>query len=156
MITKLKNIMKKLWEFIKSIVPRILEGLFDFAKKHAELAVKVTNALKEAVEHPAADFLVNLTKTDLDNKALAILRKVLTVVVKKVAVVHGVVSGSEDENEAIRKLVEHIRSLPKDERPSYYVQFAAEVLLAYTNGRISVAQAYYLPQLVYDGVFSKK
>lgn len=141
--------MKKILNKIKGW----FSNSFQFLKNNSELAVKVTAKLKEYVESPMADLAINLIPTNVDNAALILLRKHLPKVAFKIGVAHQICSESENPNQAIGKLIEHLKGLKLEARAAFWVQFAGELNLAFSDGKITFPEAVMLSQMVYIDIY---
>lgn len=141
--------MKKIINKIKSW----FSNSFQFLRNNSELAVKVTAKLKEYVESPMADLAVNLTPTNLDNSGLILLRKYLPQVAFKMAVAHNIMQESANPNQAIGKLIEHLKGLKLEARAAFWVQFAGELNLAFSDEKITFPEAVMLSQMVYIEIY---
>lgn len=68
------SIFKENWmDFVKKLWRKIPEDL----KEELNNIVGIVNFIKEQVDSPVLDVLVGLSKTDIDDKALAWLREIL-------------------------------------------------------------------------------
>jgi len=153
MIEKMKNFIKKVTGFLKNL----FTDLFEELKKNSFLAVKITDKLKEMVESPVLDFVVdNLIKGEVDNFILEKLRVILPEVAFKIAVVHGIMQESDSSSESIAKLVEYLKGLNPNARVAFWVLFSGELNLSLADGKINLAEAFALAQLAYNELKGRK
>lgn len=143
--------MKKIINKIKSW----FSSSFKYLKINSDLAVKVTAKLREYVESPMADVAVNLIPGNLDNAALVLLRKHIPSVAIKVALAHDIIQNSTVPSEAITKVIEHLKGLKMEARAAFWVQFAGELNLALSDGKITFAEAVILSQMSYVEFYEK-
>ena len=149
----MKNLIKKLTVFLKNLFADIFEEL----KKNSFLAVQITDKLKELVESPVLDLVVDfLIKGETDNVILQKLRVILPEVAFKIAVVHGIMQESDSSSESIAKLVEYLKGLNPNARVAFWVLFSGELNLALADGKINLAESFALAQLAYNELKSRK
>jgi hypothetical protein len=82
-----KSIIAGIGTFISKLV-----GIF---KISTAAGISIANDIKNAVDSPLADLVVNLTPTNLDNQALAQLRIWIPVLLKDLGLVHDITGGLE-------------------------------------------------------------
>lgn len=144
--------LKKIIEFIK----KKLANVFEFAKKNSIVAVKATNVLKQVVEGGAASFIVTLTKTDLDNKALAQLKIIVPKVAREMAIAHGIIQAADKNADALAAIIVHVQKLLPDGRTEFWVGFCGRVNFYMADGNLSLAEAIGLGQIVFAEMFPKQ
>ncbi len=81
--------------------------VFKWSKKYGEPIVLFLEKVNEAVKNPALDIVVHITTTGIDDKILALLRFYLPAVILKLDLV---IDALDDEDEALRELVNYLRS----------------------------------------------
>lgn len=141
---------------MKKIIKKIKDWFsdsFNLLKKNSELAVKVTAKLKEIVESPVADIAVNLSPSNIDNAALIAIRKYIPKVAFKMALAHQICEESFTPNEAIGKLINYLKGLKLEARAAFWVQFAGELNLAFSDGKLTFPEAVMLSQMVYIEIY---
>lgn len=114
------------WDSIKSV----FQKQWDAADHNLlEFAIKVTNVLKIACQSGTATFLTDLTKTDLDNEALAIANKWLPVVLADEIMLQGINSASsqEDVQAAFGKVLDSFGKFTSDQKEKFYTSVAAQI-----------------------------
>lgn len=145
MIKFMKNLIKKIGAFLK----RLTGKAFEVLRANASLAVTVTAKLKDLVESNAVGTIVDLIPGEGDDRALAMLRKVLPVVSEKLAVLFGALSASEKNADAVALIIEKLRSVNPEARAPFWLAFSAELNSALSDGKISLAEAAALAQMIY-------
>jgi len=148
-MNKIIKYMKNLFQQIVTWVKGVLGNLLDHFKNVSKIAVEVTTKLKFIVESEALDVAVDLIPGDVDNKILDKVRTILPIVIKKVSFAAGIASDSDSNSEAIKKFIEHLRSLNPEGRKAFWVTFAAEMNIALSDGKLNFAEAVILTQLTY-------
>jgi hypothetical protein len=142
----MKRLLNNIWRGLKSI----FEDSFDFVRKNSKIAVIVTDKLKLAVENKYAPFVVEIIPGEIDNIALDILKKYLPEVSYRIAVIHGLLQENDVKHEALDRIIEHLKTLNKDARVSFWVMFAGELNVALSDGKINLAEGLALSQLMYN------
>jgi len=141
--------MKKLLDKISLFLSTLIGGLFELFRKHAELAVKITGNLKAIIESPITGVIADLIPGDLDNKVLLRLQKVVPVVAEKMALTYGILKENDKNSDAYDAIVKHLKQLNPDARASFWIIFSGELNLALSDGKLTLAEAVSLAQLVY-------
>lgn len=151
-LNNIGNFFKKIANWIKGN----LEDGYELAESRAEAAVIIVNKIKEAVENPAIDFWVELTKTGVDNRLVYIARMTITQIAFKLAVAKGILKDSDSPSMALYNVIDHLRSIPKAGRRSWWIEFAAELLGAFMDGKLSFPELVSLTQMVLKKLFPNK
>jgi hypothetical protein len=147
--------IRKLWLSVSGWVKGIFGNSLVWLKKNSQIAVNVTQKLKEIIESPVADLVTALIPGELDNKIKDLLRKIVPEVAIKVGIAHNILQASEEPNEAIAKIVEYLKTLPKEGRAAFWIQFAGELNFVLADGEITFPEAVALSQLVYAEFYKK-
>ena len=114
------------------------------------------NKIKDAVENPAVDFWVELSKTQVDDRLLYIARTVVAQIAFKLGVAKGILKDSDSPSMALYNVIDHLRSIPKAGRRSWWIEFAAELLGAFMDGKLSFPELVSLTQMVLKKLFPNK
>jgi hypothetical protein len=141
----MKNLIKRITAFLK----RLTGKAFELLRENAGLAVRVTDNIKKLVENPAADVLTALIPGDLDAAALAALRRVLPGVSEKLALAFNIINENSKNADVVAATIEHLRSLEPGVRSVFWLSFSAELNAALSDGKISLAEAAALAQMIY-------
>lgn len=126
------KIFGSVWDSIKGV----FQKQWDEANHDLlETAVKITNVVKIALASDTANFLVDLTKTDLDNEALAIANKWLPVVLADEMMLQGINSAStQDEVQAaFGKVLDSFGKFTTDQKEKFYTSVAATIYKVYNE-----------------------
>jgi hypothetical protein len=145
MLNCMKNLLKKIGVFLK----RTTGKAFALLRDNAALAVEVTARLKAIVESDAAGTVVELIPGKADDVALAALRKVLPIISKKLAVIFGALKENDKNADAVEAIINRLKELEPSLRGSFYLAFSAELSAALSDGKLSLAEAAALAQMVY-------
>lgn len=148
--------MKKIIKRINAFFQELFQDLFSFVKHNSIVAVKVTSELKRFVESPISDFVVTLIPTDVDNVVLERIRKVIPEVAAKVAIFHGIIKDSDDKTMAATKIIHYLKTINKDARVGFWIEFAGHLNMALSDGKIDFTEAVILSQLAYNDLKKKK
>jgi hypothetical protein len=149
---KIKLLLGKIETWIKST----LEKGDKFIRKNGEVAVKVTQALKNAVESNIVKTIVELTPTDLDDRALFVAQKILPKVAFHVALGMGLVKETSSPEEAVKALQEYLQGILPDGRAKFWADFAAVALVFLQDGKISWREGNILTQMYYEEFYGNK
>ena len=121
-----------------------------------EAVIKITNVLKIACQSQTATFLTDLTKTDLDNEALAIANKWLPVVLADELMLQGINSAStQDEVQAVfGKVLDSFGKFTSDQKEKFYTSVAATMYKVYqeikSGQKITFGQAASLVEKAFE------
>lgn len=141
--------MKKVFEKIVSSVKSMFGKGFDSFRQYSHIAVKVTNQLKIAVESPYADLATTLIYSEVDDFILLKLRKVVPKVALKMAIIHGILSTTDKNSDAVANLIEYLKKLNPDARTGFWLTFSGEVNMGLADGKISLSEAVILTQMAF-------
>lgn len=144
--------LKQIGAFLK----KVFFGAYDLLQDKGYIAVLITNNLKQIIESPIVDIVTALIPGEVDNLIVSKLRVILPKVAFKVATTHGVISTHERPSEALKILFEHLRSLPKDERAIFWIDFAAELNLNLEDDNLSFRESIDRTQALYVKFFLNK
>lgn len=124
----MKNLFKKLINFITGAARKIKEAL-NFGKD-------IANRVKQVVDSPLLDVVVNLTPTPLDNAALTYLRNTLPTWIEKMGWAEKKVSDFDETT------LPHVLNAISAE--------AAKLTAEKTNAYLTRQQAIAAAQIIYD------
>ena len=141
----MKNLITKISLFLKKLTGKALTLL----RNNAGISVQITARLKEIVESKAAATAVNLIPGNLDNATLEVLKRILPLVSEKLAVVFGALRDNSKNSDAVTVIISRLRELEPDLRGSFYLAFSAELNVALSDGKLSLAEAAALAQMLY-------
>lgn len=144
--------------FAKKILHAIgnfLQSEFKRAHESAKIAVKVVAMIKSAIESPVAGVIVDLTPFDFDNKLRDLVMKYTHDVSKGILVAEGVI-GTTNTADAILTLVHFLQTKTSTARAKFYVDLAARLTDALSDGELSHAEAVAISQVVFEELFGKE
>jgi hypothetical protein len=104
-----------------------------FVKLNVRPAIILAETLKFLVDNPTADLVVSLTKTPLDDMAIAALRKYIPTVLAGLKISEKC-SQLEDADDQLRCYIEEIRKLPIDLQQSMLHRFASRLAVLSAAG----------------------
>jgi hypothetical protein len=151
--------MNKFKAFIAKILPwlmNMLTEIYQEAEEKAEVAVKAVSAVKKVVENPSLSMMVAMTETGVDDKYLAKAQLIVAKVALKLGVMKGIVKESETPLQALNLVIDHLRSVKKDARRSWWIEFAAEALGVFMDGKVTFPELVGLTQMVFRKLFPEK
>jgi hypothetical protein len=115
------RLLREITKFIKKLIVTVRVAI----DRYFSEAVRIGYILKDVVNSPIAEMLVKLTKSDLDDKTLSLLRKVLNVLFPDFKF-QG--KGKKAELEYVASVAEEIQKMSKDMKQA--VLFKAVSLIA--------------------------
>lgn len=145
--------MKKLLEKIKNALLKAFGALLDFFVRNGEVAIKVTNTVKEIINNPAIDWVVALTPTKADDKLLAEAKKIVPQVALKVGLAMNIITIAEAEEDkviAFSKVLDFVSTqLSEEGKAIFYRELSGAVAEALSDGNISGGEAIAIVQLIF-------
>jgi hypothetical protein len=155
-MNQLIKIMKKLLEKIKNALLKAFGVLLDFLVKNGEVAIKVTNTVKEIINNPAIDWVVALTPTDVDDKVLAEAKKIVPALAVKVGLAMNIVTiaeAEEDEVIAFSTVLAFVSDqLSEDGKAIFYRELSGLIAESLSDGNISGGEAVAIVQLIFKKI----
>ena len=155
-MNQLIKTMKKLLEKIKKGLIKAFGALLEFLVKNGEVAIKVTNLVKEVVNNPAIDWVVALTPTKADDKILSIAKVMLPELAVKVGLAMNIVTiaeSEEDEAIAFSKVLGFVSDqLSEEGKAIFYRELSGLIAEALSDGNISGGEAVAIVQLIFKKI----
>lgn len=127
-----------------------------------EIAVTITQAVKDALNSNLVDFLTKVIPGDVDDKIVAILREKVPILLADELMIQAAgVPATEEEAQALAtKLLESFGGLKDDQKEEFYTKVAAKIyifLQAHKNGeRVTFGQAAALVESAYQSWLKSK
>lgn len=150
---KLIIFMKKVIERIKLAISKVFGHILDFILDNGDVAIKVTDIVKDVVNNPLIDWGVALTPTKSDDVLLAKAKKLVPVVSVKLAVVMGLAKEADlsgDPNKVAGKVFEMVREvLPEEGHAVFYRELSGMIGEALADGKITRGELIAILQLKY-------
>lgn len=121
-----------------------------------EVAIVITNVVKNALSSNTAQFLVDLTKTNLDNEILAIANKNLAILLGDEILLQGVKDATTtDEIQAVfQKVLDSFGTMTDSQKEKLYTSLAADVYKLYlevkSGQKITFGEAALLVESAYQ------
>jgi len=144
----LKDEMKKLIDKISAFLKKLSGKGFDVLRDNSVLAVQITHRLKTIIESKTTATVVDLIPGHLDNITVALLKRVLPVVTEKLAILTGALQNEKDAD-VVEVVIRKLQELHPELRDSFYLAFSAQLNRALADGKISLAEAASLAQMLY-------
>jgi hypothetical protein len=150
------ELMKKIFNVIKNVLTKLWGNMLAFLVERGEVAVKVTNIIKEIVENPAINYIVALTPTSKDDVILAKAKALIPKVAFQVGLAMNMikaVDASENELEAAARVIDYVRlHINEDGKGIFYREFAGKLAEYLSDGHLSTAEAVALAQLIFKRI----
>jgi hypothetical protein len=135
---------------------RLFDGIFKGMKTYAGVAVEVTQKLKEIIESGLPQVITALTPGTADDELVRKVALLAPQVMEKILIGEGLIVGAESPSDAFYKITNHIRSLIPSARVKFWMLFSGELTAALSDGKLTLAEATGLAQLVYAEQQAKK
>lgn len=147
------------WDSIKGMFQKTIEAAnHDFL----QAAILVTNVVKTALSSGAAQFLVDLTKTDIDNKLLATANQYLPVLLADEIMLQGITTASTEEEvqAAYGKVLDSFGKMSDSKKEEFYTSLAANIYKVYqeieSGKKITFGEAALLVETAYQEWLNSK
>lgn len=148
--------MKKLINKIKTFLAKAWGSLFFFLVDKGEVAIKVTNVVKDILNNPAIDWVVELTPTKADDILVSKAKVFVPKVANQIGLAMGILRNAEDEKDAFEKVLNYVSQLPLEGKAIFLREFSGHLALALSDdGKVSPAEMIGLVQLIYKGLIKK-
>lgn len=150
--------------FFGKIFGSVWDSISGFFKKQwdaadhngLELAIKLTNFVKICCQSQEANFLVSITKTGLDDAALAFAKKWLPSVLADLLLIQGIntASSEADIQVAFGKVLDSFGKFTTDQKERFYTSVAATIYKLYlevqSGQKITFGEAAKLVQTAFE------
>ena len=150
--TKISAFLKKVWK----AVSKAWNKLEDEVKEMVPVAIKVTNAIKEIVEDGSftgelieAVIAKIKIKGDIDEKALALIRKWVPEILTRLIIVKNISEMSTTEAQ-LSAIIDEIKVYNNDQKELFWDGFAKKFLEYASDGKIDKNEVAYLVKWYYD------
>lgn len=148
--------MKKLLERIKNALLKAFGKLLELLVNNGEIAIKVTNTVKEIINNPAIDWVVALTPNKTDDKVLAQAKKVVPELAIKIGIAMNILTiadAEEDQAIAFSKVLEFVSNqLPDEGKAIFYRELSGIIAESLSDGHITGGEAVAIVQLVFKKI----
>lgn len=146
-------------EFLKKIWFKIESIWKDVDKKFipvADVAVKVTNQIKAIMDSGVPATLAAITPTDLDDKVVAALNRVLPTVVAELTILRNLAVDQSTPDVAIATLLDEVQKLLPDKQKYQWVEFSSELTRKLAadleDGDLSITESISLAHYIYEAI----
>lgn len=140
----------KIFRRIGAWFKKVFDKEFHFLKKNSKMAVEVTNVLKGLVESPITAAVVNLTPITWDNELLFKARPIVRKVAIEMAIAHGIIQTAENNSNVFAAIIDHLKQFVADGRVGFWVEFSGRLNVAFSDGKISLAEGISLAQMIFE------
>ena len=145
--------MKKLINQIKEALSKVFGGFLEILVDRGQIAIKVTNIVKDFIENPAVDLVVALTPNKKDDVLLARAKVLVPKILVQIGMAMAIVQKAEAESDpevAYSVVLSYISTkLPEDGKAIFYRELSGRVAQALSDGNMSVAESIGLVQLIF-------
>jgi hypothetical protein len=148
--------MKKLINQIKEALSKVFGGFLEILVDRGQIAIKVTNIVKDFIENPAVDLVVALTPNKKDDVLLARAKVLVPKILVQIGMAMAIVQKAEAESDpevAYSVVLSYISTkLPEDGKAIFYRELSGRVAQALSDGNISTAESIVLVQLIFKNL----
>jgi hypothetical protein len=148
----MKNILKRFFNWVNET----LKDLAELAEERAVVAVKGVAAVKMMVEDARISLVGALTAAGVDDRLIGKIHAVLAKAAHKLGVAHGFIKETESPLQALNLVIDHLRSINKSARRSWWIELAAETLGILMDGKVTFPELVGLTQMVFRKLFPGK
>jgi len=145
--------MKKLINQIKEALSKVFGGFLEILVDRGQIAIKVTNIVKDFIENPAVDLVVALTPNKKDDVLLARAKVLVPKILVQIGMAMAIVQKAEAESDpevAYSVVLSYISTkLPEDGKAIFYRELSGRIAQALSDGNMSVAESIGLVQLIF-------
>lgn len=120
-------------------------------EKPADIAVKIVNSIKQYIFNPAVDLITLLSRTDIDNKIVEIVRQYLPTVLSTMLKAENIISdiAKGDLTSLLRIFADYIKGISAEARGKWWAELAALLLPLIAGQPVAKPVAMSLTQGVY-------
>jgi hypothetical protein len=141
--------MKDLLNKIKEKVISFFRRLTGKAKEIIPVGIKIVEAIKQITDSNIADVFVELTVfTELDNKILKLVHRVLPKILKELDEWDETLSGTDEEK--LKNILIKINNYPKLKKNLLYLGIATELNRELSKGQLTYADALRATHEIYN------
>jgi hypothetical protein len=141
--------MKKLFRTLGDFFTKLFKGVMGSMRIYVKPAVLIVEALKAAVESPAADVLVQLTKTPVDNVLLMQARRVLPEIFNMMQLTNGCLQAGHTNDEVIQCAIAKIKLYHPNAQKGIWLEIAGHLSAALSDGKFRFSEVVGLAWLIY-------
>lgn len=154
----MKNFLTKMWAFIS----KMWSKLDKIANKFAPIAINVVEAIKKVNESSTGDIIEFIVTTAIpgtkDDAVMKLVRKKLKDLLPKILLQMNVVqsiSKIQDPNEQLKAILAAINVSSDEAKNAYYHSFAALILQALADKKLTWGESVYIVQYYFDNIYKK-
>ena len=148
--------MKKIFSSIKNALTKLWGNMLAFLVERGDVAVRITNIVKDVIEHPTISFAVAMTPTKKDDVLLAKAKLLVPKIALQVGLAMNMikaVDAAENELQAASRVIDYARQyINEDGKGMFYREFGGKVAEYLADGELDAAEAVALVQLVFKKV----
>jgi hypothetical protein len=122
----------------------------------ATIAVKLVNEIKDLVNSEGVKAMVDYTATTKDNEYLAKVTAVMDDVYKGFLIAEGVIDKLDEPRNLLPLVIEYLKNAKPESRRKFWVDLAARIAEALSDGTITFAEASSITQLIWARLFGGK
>lgn len=142
---------------ISNVIRDFLGDLVGIVEDKASVAVIAVEKIKEGIEsnEETIEWILNKTKTEIDNEAFLLIKQHLPTVAKELALIEGLVGEDASVEEAMEAYLKYIESKVKAARAKEYIILASALLQAIINRKLPLELLILATQKAYHLIFKR-
>ena len=147
-----------MWAFIS----RMWSKSDKIVDKYAPIAINVVEAIKKVNENSTGDIIELVITTAIpgtkDDVIVKLARKQLKVILPKILLQMNIVqsvSTIQDPNEQLKAILTAVNMSSDEAKNAYYHSFAALILQALADKKLTWAESVYIVQYYFDNIYKK-
>ena len=147
-----------MWAFIVKLFVK----LDKIADKFAPIAINIVEAIKKVNESSTGDIIELIITTAIpgtkDDAIMRLVRKKLKDLLPKILLQMNIVqsiSNISDPNEQLKAILIAINMSPDETKNAYYHSFAALILQAIADKKLTWSESVYIAQYYFDNIYKK-
>ena len=146
--------MKKILAWL-TLLWKQLNNSYEWLRPRAVAATKVVNDIKNGIFN-VADVVVAITPTTADDEFVRKAKAAAEKVIQRMAAVEGLVTGSEKLEDAIEVFAKYLAGKSSEAKAKFWIELAGKIVEVLADGRVTLAEAVALAQIIYQEFAKKK
>lgn len=142
----MKKTLLKISLWLKSIFSNSL----NYLERRAGGAVELVNVIKSVLDSPITTAIAVLTPTKVDDELLYQAKRYVNSVANSMAIFKGILDATSSDEETIKAIVDHLKTLSLDQKTAFYVEFSGRLAQYLSDGKITLAEGIMLTQMIYN------
>lgn len=148
--------MKKLLIQLGNFFRMTFTNAFDYIGIQAEGAIKVINIIKAVTDSPITQAIVLLTPTTADDAILYQAKRYISIAAAQMFIFKDILDNNSTPEEVIKAITDHLKTLTKDQKVSFYMELSGRITQALADGRVTISEATNIAWFIYETKYKNK